>query len=367
MDNRSRALRATFEPGPAVGENTAREDRRSEESVSLDGQKPATGGEAIEALSSRLHDATLLFPPGSLVDEYEIERILGLGSSGVTYLARNARLDRHEALKLYRPVGMAAMARPILNETYLLLGEPGGPRWSVNAIGYEKGLQLFLEEAKALARFDHPHIVRAYRSFRARRESFLAMEYIEGRSLHHELYERGPLPESEVRGVLEALADGLSAVHAQSLLHRDVKPGNVMLRAADGSPVLIDFGAVQHVVRWQRFREWGAIVDGGFASPPALVLTPGYAPIEQYLFEGEDDQGPWTDVYALGALAYEALSGRVPDFALARLEDDLVPPVAQIASHPVSAELASAIDLALAVEPAERPPTVSEWRKLWDR
>ena len=140
----------------------------------------------------------------------------------------------------------------------------------------------------------------------------------------------------------DALAPGLSAVHGAGLLHRDIKPGNVMVRP-DGTPVLIDFGAARQAM-------------GRQSRSVTAVLTPGYAPIEQYSPRG--NQGPWTDIYALGALAYEALSGQVPDDATERVRADRLRPMAEAAPQHVSAGLGAAIDAALAVDEEDRPQSL---------
>ena len=227
-------------------------------------------------------------PAGALCGEFEVVRVLGVGGFGVTYLARDTKLRRPVAVKEYFPGAWAARR------------EAGavGPRSSGHAADYRWGLARFLEEARMLARFDHRHIVRVHQVFEARGTAYLVTDYVEGRSMAAEMEAEVALPEARVRALLGAVADGLAEVHGAGLLHRDVKPSNVMLRA-DGMPVLIDFGAAR-----QAF--------GRHSGSVAAVLTPGYAPIEQYVTEGgaADRQGPWTDVYALGAVAYAALSGR---------------------------------------------------------
>ena len=155
-----------------------------------------------------------------------------------------------------------------------------------------------------------------YRVFEAAGTAYMVTEYVEGETLAAGLKESGPWPEPQVRELLDALTEGLSAVHGEGLLHRDIKPGNVMVRP-DGTPVLIDFGAARQAM-------------GRQSRSVTAVLTPGYAPIEQYSPRG--NQGPWTDIYALGALAYEALSGQVPEDATERVRRDRLRPVAEVAA-----------------------------------
>ena len=224
-----------------------------------------------------------------------------------------------------------------------------GPRTTAAAKDYAWGLERFVDEARALARLDHPAVVKVHRLVEAGGTAYMVMEYVEGHSLADELRSSGPMPEARVRGLLSGLAEGLAAVHAAGLVHRDIKPANVMLRARDGSPVLIDFGAArEHMGRQSR--------------SITAVLTPGYAPIEQYSAKGH--QGPWTDVYALGALAYAALSGHAPDDASERILEDRLVPVAAASATPVSGVLARAVEAALTVDMRQRPQDTGQWLAL---
>ena len=277
--------------------------------------------------------------PGTRLGELEIERVLGAGGFGVTYLARDLGLDAWRAVKEYLPLDWGGR------------GPDGtvGPRTERNAKDYRWGLEKFLEEARTLERFRHPHIVQVYRVFEAGGTAYMVMEYVEGRSLASKVKAGGSLPEAEVRKVLLALTDGLSNVHAvDDLLHRDISPDNVILRP-DGTPVLIDFGAARHGL-------------GEHSGSLTSVLKPGYAPLEQY--PPGRGQGPWTDIYALGALAYYALSGEAPTVATERTREDPLPRLSEVAPRGVSRSLASAVDAALAVYAEDRPQNLAEWTAL---
>ena len=277
--------------------------------------------------------------PGTRLGELEIERVLGAGGFGVTYLARDLSLDARRAVKEYLPRDWGTR---LSNWTV-------GPRTQGDAEGYRWGLQRFLDEARTLARFDHRHLVRVYRVFEAGGTAYMVTEYVEGQTLKDEVDRSGPLTERRVREVLGALANGLAKVHAEGLLHRDIKPENVMIRP-DGTPVLIDFGSARQAVEFR-------------SQPVTAVLSPGYAPLEQYSLRG--DQGAWTDIYALGAVAYWALSGIVPDEAIDRVEADRVRPLAEVAAG-VSRTLARAVDAALALYKKDRPQSLAKWRALLD-
>ena len=282
--------------------------------------------------------------PGTRLDEFEIQRVLGSGGFGVTYLARDLRLDRLVAVKEYLPLMFGTRRRD---------GTVGPKSGTDAGEDYRWGLSRFLKEGQKLAQCDHPHVVKVYRDLEAWGTAYLVMEYVEGpdgraQSLKDELVAAGTLPVSRVRAILDALTSGLAVVHAAGLVHRDIKPANVMLRP-DGSPVLIDFGAARPVVTRQ--------------TESYLIATDGYAAWEQYVGD-RSGQGPWTDIYALGAVAYEALSGEVPAKATERVEKDPVRPLSEVAVQPVSGGLAAAIDAALRVFRKDRPQSLEAWRKL---
>ena len=284
-------------------------------------------------------DAGDVLAPGVELEEFVIERVLGAGGFAVTYLARDVSLDAWRAVKEYLPREWGRRR----NDGSV------GPRSAANAEDYRWGLERFLKEARVLAQFDHRCIVRVHRVFESQGTAYLVMEYVEGRSLAGALNAAGgALPDDVVREVLLSIADGLAAVHRAGSLHRDIKPDNVMLRR-DGTPVLIDFGAARQLT-------------GRGSRPMTALVTAGYAPIEQYSSRGQ--QGPWTDIYALGAVAYVALSGQVPDEATERVHTDRLPPIVDSARQPVHPGLAAAVDAALAVDAAARPQTVDDWRRM---
>ena len=277
---------------------------------------------------------------GTRLEEFEIKGKLEAGGYGVTYRAHDHLLDRRVAIKEYLPRDWGMRG-------------PDGVVWPLSAThakDYEWGLDRFLREARALARLRrHAHILQVHRVFEARGTAYMVMEYVKGRSLAEALRAEGSWTEARVLALLDALTAGLAEVHEAGLVHRDVTPANVMLREDDDSPVLIDFGAVRQA----------AVGRSGSLQP---VLTPGYAPIEQYSEKGV--LGPWTDVYALGAVAYEALSGRVPDEATERASEDTLRPVSEVASQEVSARLSSAVMSALALRRQDRPQNLAKWRDL---
>ena len=282
-------------------------------------------------------DHRLALPQGTRVQDFEFHRVLGHGGFGITYLGWNIALDIPVAIKEYLPADLA-----MREQDMSVL-----PKSSGDEADFQWGLDRFLDEARVMARFKHPNIVQVQHFFQAHGTAYIVMEYVEGETLSDLLKRRGTLTEAELKHILLPLLAGLIDVHEAGILHRDIKPGNILLRAADGSPVLVDFGAARQAV-------------GARSRSVTAVLTPGYAPIEQYSSRGH--QGPWTDMYALGGVCYQALTGKVPDEAMERIRSDPLIPVTEAAMGKATKVFLSAIDWALRVEEADRPQGIRVWR-----
>ena len=276
-------------------------------------------------------------PQGHRLQEYELVRVLGFGGFGMTYLGFDHNLDKAVAIKEYLPSDIATRT----GDNSVV------PQASQFRDDFEWGLDRFVDEARALARFDHRHIIKVYRFFEAHGTAYIVMEYAEGETLSAFLERKGTLKEAELKAILYPILDGLEVVHGADFLHRDIKPGNIIIRDEDNSPVLLDFGSARQAM-------------GARSRSVTSIITPGYAPIEQYSSRG--DQGPWTDIYALGGVCYRALTGEVPYDATDRMRDDPLIPVSERCAGQVSAEFLSAIDWALAVDEGDRPQSIAEWR-----
>jgi len=275
-------------------------------------------------------------PLGARLHEYVLEQVLGAGGFGITYLARDTHLDKPVAIKEYLPAELAMRA-------------PGGGVAAISSTkdsGYRWGLERFLQEARTLAKFNHPAIVRVLRYFEANGTAYMVMEYERGEPLKNVLILSPQPPEAELRRLVAPLLDGLAEVHGAGYLHRDIKPDNVFVRA-DGRPVLIDFGAARNAL-------------GGETRSLTAVLTPGYAPLEQY--SGEGRQGPWTDLYAMGGVLYRAVTDRNPPDAVARLRADTVREGLAAVKGRYSESFLAAIEWALAMDEKSRPKSVAEWK-----
>lgn len=284
--------------------------------------------------------------PGTALAEYTIESVLGHGGFGITYLARDTSLGAHVAIKEYLPQDVATRD----TRTGAVV-----PRLSREAIrDYRWGLKSFLKEARALARFKHPNIVRVLRFLEANGTAYTVMEYEQGRTLAEHLKQsRQRLDEPALLRIVMPILNGLQAVHEARLLHLDIKPENIYLRR-DGSPMLIDFGSARHAMS-------GA--QGG-----RTALTHGYAPVEQYPDKGT--LGPWSDVYAVGATMYRCITGKRPDSALDRYRAllaykvDPLRPVAKGAKGEYTPLLLDCVQWAMQVHAKDRPQSA---RQLQDR
>jgi serine/threonine protein kinase len=283
-------------------------------------------------------------PKGTVLrDSYRIESVLGSGGFAITYLGSHTGLDQKVAIKEYMPDQFAVREED--RATVRPRSDAGDD--------YKHGLRRFAEEARTLAKFRHPGIVPVTDIFEENGTAYMVMEYVEGESLHQHLAHHGTLDEDAFRAIFDPILAALSEVHANGILHRDIKPANIYVRA-DGSPVLLDFGNSREAL-------------GSKARSLTVALTPGYAPSEQYSSRGK--QGPWTDIYSLGATMYASVTGIDPPEAPDRaLDDDYVPAgeVDKRIKSEYPASLLSAIDRALAVRPDDRPQDIGDFRMLID-
>jgi len=272
-------------------------------------------------------------PAGYALHEYRIEKVLGVGGFGLTYLALDANLNLKVALKEYLPADVALRGPD----------QSIGPRSADTAETFGWGKQRFLDESRTVASLRHPNIVRVMRFFEANGTAYMVMEFVEGAPLGDWIAPRRPLAEAQAAALIGPLLDGLEVVHRAGYLHRDIKPGNIYVRD-DGAPVLLDFGSARQK-----------------SSELTAVVSPGYAPFEQYHTHGK--QGPWSDLYALGGVLYWMVTGSMPLEAPARIRADTMAPAVQAGDRSrFRAEFLAAIDWALSPFEDQRPQSVAEWR-----
>ena len=271
-------------------------------------------------------------PAGHALQEYRIEKVLGVGGFALTYLATDANLNLKVAVKEFLPDDVAARGA---DHTVTA-------RSAQAADMFAWGKQRFLDESRTVASLRHPNIVRVLRFFEANGTAYMVMEFVEGATLGDWVKTRRPLPEAQIAALVAPLLDGLELVHAAGYLHRDIKPGNIYVRE-DGSPVLIDFGSAR--------RRSGDLTT---------IVSPGFAPFEQYLADG--NQGPWSDIYALGGVLYWLVTGQRPHEAAARVRIDAMPPARQAGDPKLyRPAFLAAIDWALSPTETDRPQSASEW------
>jgi len=286
-----------------------------------------------------------VLPEGFELHWYEVKFVLGRGAFGVTYLARDKNLDRLVAIKEYFPKEFS-----IRESDYIV-----HPAASKSKEMYEWGLSRFIREARILAKFKHPNIVRVLSVFENNNTAYMVMEYERGNELSRLFREKEHLTEQELLDIFLPVMDGLKLVHDAGFIHRDIKPSNIYIRE-DGSPVLIDFGSARQVA-------------GASTRALTSLVTYGYAPFEQYN-ESEDKQGPWTDIYALGACLFFGLTRQVPVEALARGSGmlfagaDPYKPLSVTLAGKYSALFLRTVDQALSFYVHERPQDVMVWASI---
>lgn len=231
---------------------------------------------------------------------YSIGRLIGrLGGFGVTYLAFDNRLQTTVAIKEYLPRDIAGREPNHRTVHY---------HTSEDEEIFKYGLTRFLEEARTLAKLDHPNIVRVRDFFEENGTAYLVMDYCQGLTLSEyiKIQPTGRVDPELAVSILIPILDGLREVHQKGFLHRDVKPHNIYL-SSDERPILLDFGAARQSM-------------GEKSKSLSVILSEGYAPFEQYQRNG--NQGPWTDIYGVAATLYTMVTGEVPPSAMDRIADD---------------------------------------------
>ncbi len=291
------------------------------------------------SLDTELKNRNNSLAEGYSLHWYEIRQIIGRGGFGITYLAEDNNLHRQVAIKEFMPEDFAT--RESDNTVY--------PKTSEYRKLYDWGLQRFIDEARTLAKFNHPNIVRVISVFEENNTAYMVMEYAQGRDLSSIYKEPDKMSESELLDIFVPVMDGLSLVHKAGFIHRDIKPANIYIRD-NNTPLLLDFGSARQSI-------------GDKTKTLTSLVTFGYAPFEQYN-EGSGKQGPWTDIYSLGASLYTGVTGNKPADALYRGGGfidrgiDTYEPASIIARGEYSDNFLLAIDRALMFKIEDRPTDI---------
>jgi hypothetical protein len=297
----------------------------------LGSEPPAPAAEA------QAHDA---LHAGTRLDEFEIVRVLGAGGFGIVYLALDHVLLRHVAVKEYMPTALAGRG----------LGAMLSVRSPALAGTFAAGLESFFNEARMLARFDHPSLVKVYRFWKANGTAYMVMPYYAGHTLKEARRGMTEAPdEAWLRALVEPLLGALEVLHGEGVYHRDIAPDNILL-LPDGRPVLLDFGSARRVI-------------GDRTQSLTAILKPNFAPVEQYADEAGLRQGPWTDLYALGATVHYLLTGQAPPPAVMRAVRDALPVLGARAG--ATTPFLATIDWTLALAPDDRPQSVASVRRAF--
>jgi formylglycine-generating enzyme required for sulfatase activity/serine/threonine protein kinase len=285
-------------------------------------------------------------PEGYIIDTYRIERVLGAGGFGITYLVRELNLDKLFAMKELLPDGIAM--RRTGDTSYV-------ESKSQSAEGdFAATRKYFISEARILAKMNHPAVVGVQRLMEANGTCYMVMDYVEGDTLGDHLKKRGGVLSGadEFKQIFYPLMSGLEILHDQGIIHRDIKPGNIMVKP-DGSPVLLDFGAATQVQ--------------SKTMTITQMLSAGYSPFEQYTSRAK--QGPYTDVYALGATMFKCITGDKPDDASDRMYGDRYQSLAENENHVAvyGLSIVTSVDNALKMDAQLRPQTVAEWHQMMQK
>ena len=284
-------------------------------------------------------------PAGTVLREWRLEEVLGVGGFGIVYKARGIYFDELVAIKEYFP---SSISDRNAEDTVVPIDSDAE---EVHALGLKK----FVEEAKLLWNLStptrHPNIVSVRSLFEIHGTAYIVMDFEDGISLSKMLRQGRRFNERSLWGILRPIAEGLDRAHRVGVLHRDIKPPNILINE-DNRPVLIDFGSA-------RFTTAEA------TSTTVTFHTPPYAAIEQYV--RTYDQGPWTDIYALGVVMYECVTGEKPAEVLERLHAGLGTPLGAGKWPGYGKKFLAAIDVAMTIKPDERPQSITEWLEMFGK
>jgi serine/threonine protein kinase len=278
-------------------------------------------------------------PAATRLSEFEVTGVIGEGGFGIVYLAWDHSLQRKVALKEFMPASLALRDQLTVRV-----------RSARHKETFEAGMKSFINEARLLAQFDHPSLVKVYRFWEANGTAYMVMPLYEGITLKDCVTRMaGPPDEAWLLSLLSPLTEALAVIHRENCFHRDIAPDNVILLEGSGRPLLLDFGAARRVI-------------SDMTQALTVILKPGYAPVEQYAESPGMKQGAWTDVYALAATVHWAITGKTPPPSVGRLVNDSFEPLSRTAAGRYGEQFLNAIDRALKVRPEDRTQSIAAFR-----
>ncbi|MEB5922602.1 serine/threonine protein kinase [Franconibacter daqui] len=282
-------------------------------------------------------------PVGYRFNEFEIKEVIGGGGFGIVYRAWDHQLERTIAIKEFMPGSLAVRGEDM---TLVLRSERFGKAFSA-------GLNSFIQEARLLARFNHPNLLHVLRFWVQNDTAYMGTLFYSGTTLTR-LREQKPelIDEAWIRRVLPMLFGAIKTIHDEGYLHRDISLDNIQIQD-NGLPVLLDFGSARRTI-------------GNLSDETETMLRPGYAPIEQYTDDNESEQGPWTDIYALGAVLHTLIVGSPPPVSVVRSIQDTYKPLTELQPAGYSLSLLQAVDRALALRIEDRPQSIDAFAALID-
>lgn len=278
---------------------------------------------------------------GTRLADFEITGILGEGGFGIVYLAFDHSLQRTVAIKEYMPGALAGRG----DDASVTL------RSDRHQETFSAGLRSFINEARLLAQFDHPALVKVYRFWEQNKTAYMAMRYYDGYTLK-DIVNQSPdtVTEPWLKFIYKQILEALETLYGKKILHRDISPDNIIVQKS-GDAVLLDFGSARQII-------------GDMTKGLTVILKPGFAPIEQYSDDASMEQGPWTDIYALAAVLFFAVTKRPPPNSIARIIKDPLEPLSVAKHGEFSEGFLAAIDQGLVVPPEGRPQSIEDFRKL---
>lgn len=281
------------------------------------------------------NDHGVALPPGTRLGNFEVRSVLGAGGFGVVYRAFDHALEREVAVKEYMPATLAARSATAHVSV----------RSRSDQEVFHLGLASFVKEAKMLASFDHPALIKVLHFWEENNTAYMAMPLLRGRTLKAMRQDTKRAPSQRMLiEFLEPLLGALDYLHKQEVYHRDISPDNIHV-GLDGRPILLDFGAARRVI-------------AGKSQALTTILKPSYSPLEQY---GDTQrQGPWTDLYALGATVHFLVTGVQPLAATERIIEDRLPRLAEQPLPGYGVLFLQVVDWMLALRPANRPQSVAQ-------